>query len=363
MELCFFGAYDPFYPRIAILRRGLKLNSKTVFEWRLPLGLKSWARYPLCLLRVVCSPACLGKRRGALFVPSFGHKDVPLAFLLTRLLARPLIFDPLASRYETKITDWRRKREESWTAWWNRVLDRLAMRMADLTLADTKTHQDYYIQEFGLRREKTAVLPVGFDDSLWHLENMVRPKSEKFTVVFFGSFLPLHGAEQIVQAAFLLSAEKPNLRFLLIGSGQTWPRIRSLLEGARPENLLLWGWLPETRLAHIVAKEADLCLGLFGATPKARRVVPHKVFQAMALGKPVLTLDTPAVREFFRHQEEIYLCPSAEPEAIAESILALQQQEELRQKIARQGKALVWEKYSPASLGRVLIELIEKRFN
>ena len=61
---------------------------------------------------------------------------------------------------------------------------------------------------------------------------------------------------------------------------------------------------------------ADLCLGVFGATPKAARVVPHKVYTALAAGRPVLTADTPAVRELLRPGEEVWTMPPGDPDAL-----------------------------------------------
>jgi len=363
MALCFFGAYDPAYSRTAILRRGLALNGQPALELHLPARLKAWARYPLGFGRALTFKNLWRQGSVHLFVPSFGHKDVPLAFILTRLFGRRLIFDPLASRYETKILDWQRQPQRSLAAFWNHFLDRWSLRLSDLVLADTSAHKEYYCQEFGLAKSRVAVLPVGFDDSIWRPATLSVPKNKPFTVVFFGSFLPLHGVEQVARAAGLLSQEKPPIYFRFIGSGQTWPRVQTLLQESKAERISLEGWLAERDLALKVAAEADLCLGLFGRSPKAWRVVPHKIFQALALGKPVLTLDTPAVREFFRPQEEIYLCPSSEPEAIAQAIIELRQDEALRRRLAEQGRDLVWQKYTPLVLGRTLLELVKSYFN
>ena len=363
MTVCFFGAFDPSYPRTAILRRGLKINGQAWYDWRLPAGLKAWARYPLGLAQALVNQPQLGKM-ACLFVPSFGHKDVPLAYLLSRKKTIPLIFDPLASRYETKILDWRRKPPDSLTARWNYFLDKLSFRLADLVLADTRAHRDYYCQEFGLEASRVAILPVGFDDSLWSARNENHQEEKKpFTVVFFGSFLPLHGVEEMARAALIAIRREPSMRFLFIGSGQTFPLVSNLLMGERSGRIQLLGWMRERQLVQLIRREAHVCFGLFGPTPKASRVVPHKIFQAMALGKAVITLDTPAIREFFTHGENIYLCPSAEPEAIAHGLIELYSQPEMRQKIAENSRQLVYKKFNPQALGKTFISLIEARFN
>lgn len=361
MFLCFFGAYDPSYPRTAILLRGLKLIGEKLYEWRLP-QVKSWIRYPLGLSQ---APFKLGQvpKRACFFVPAFGHKDVPLAFMMARLRASQLIFDPLASRYETKIIDWQRRSPNSWAARWNYWLDHWTMKLADLVLADTQIHGQYYCHEFGLKASQVAVLPVGFNDSLWRHEPSQEVYGHKpFTAVFFGSFLPLHGVDRLAEAALLVNKREPSIRFLFIGQGQTFPLVKRIIARSESEKIQFLGWLNEKDLAKVVSQEADLCFGLFGQTPKAQRVVPHKIFQSMAIGKPVMTLDTPAVREFFTHGENIYLCPSGEPEVIASGIIELYYERDRREKIAQNGYKLVWNKFTPSALARSLISLLEAKY-
>ena len=61
---------------------------------------------------------------------------------------------------------------------------------------------------------------------------------------------------------------------------------------------------------------ADVCLGIFGATEKAARVIPNKVFQIIASGRPLITADTPAARELLEPGPAIQLVPAADPDAL-----------------------------------------------
>lgn len=371
MDVCFFGGYDFHYPRNSVLRWGLSANGVSVTQVHAQRGSRFWLRYPLLLLRFLrhCRTSKSEAPDSFLLVPEFCQKDVPLARALAWISSRNLIFDPLASRFETKILDWRWRSEDSLPAWWNRTLDRLAFQLADLVLADTEAHKGYYYREFGLPKEKIEVLPVGFDDRIFtaSLAEYVataraRLETSPFTVMFFGSFLPLHGVEVTIRAAHRVWKEDRTIRFALVGSGQTWLRARKLATELGLINVSFEGWLDQLNLAQKIAREADLVLGIFGRTEKATRVVPHKVFQAMALRKPVVTAATPACQEFFTHRQNIYFSPAGDADSLARAILELRADRSLGEEIAVGGYELVRDRFTPKALGLRLQDILARHF-
>jgi len=357
MQVFFFGAYDPAYPRNSVIKKGLRLNGIEVFECHVRPKYKFWLRYPLLISRWL---SFLFKH-SFFFVPEFCQKDVPLAKVLSIMTSRKVVFDPLAPRFETKITDWRRKPSRSWQARWNFKIDFWAFKLSDLVLADTRAHKDYYCSNYGIPAERVEVLPVGYDDELYKPSAAAR-KEESFTVLFFGSFLPLHGVELILEAARIVSLKEPLIQFKLIGSGQTYPRASALASELGLSSVQFEGWLPQYELPQKIAS-SDICLGIFGKTEKARRVVPHKIFQAMGMRKPVITARTPAVEEFFTHGENIFLIEELEPEKLAQAILELRRDANLRERIAKKGYELVSKEFSPRAIGRALMRIINRHFS
>ncbi len=356
MRLCFFGAYDPEYPRNTVIKRGLSLNGVDVSECWLPPKYKFWLRYPLLASRYLSS--CV--KGDIFFVPEFCQKDVPLAKILSLLSSKKIVFDPLAGRFETKIMDWKRKPQDSWQARLNFKIDSWAFRLSDLILADTKAHKDYFCQKYCLPSEKVEVLPVGFDDVLFK-PSAVAEQENLFTVLFFGSFLPLHGVDCILEAANIISSKEPSIQFRLIGSGQTLFLAKNLASKFGSSNVLFEDWLPLSELPQRISS-SDICLGIFGRTEKARRVVPHKIFQAMGMRKPVITVQTPAVEEFFSHRENIFLIQESRSDLLAQAILELKREEDLRERIAERGYQLVSKEFSPEAIGRTLLRILEKNF-
>jgi len=378
MKFVFFGGYHPAYPRSAVFRRGLRLDGAEVRECRAGTNFKAWMRYPLLFLSWFRSGGAAGITAGQpcyIFVPEFCQKDMPLAWFLSLLSSKKVIFDPLASRYETKIVDWKRKPADSPSAWWNFKIDTMAFRLADLVLADTAAHKDYYCREYGVKPGKVEVLPLGYDDELFkpgnvpqssfgrlsaqHPRTIPAAVAGEFRALFFGSFLPLHGADIIIEAANIVAGRDPAVKFLMIGSGQTLPGIKAAASGLKNVDFL--DWLPQAELPPAI-ETADVCLGIFGRTEKTRRVVPHKVFQSMGMRKPVISARTPAAEELFTHRKDIYFCDEPLPRTLAKAILELKNDPALREKIAAEGYELVRVKHSPQAVADRLIQAARARF-
>jgi glycosyltransferase involved in cell wall biosynthesis len=358
MRFTFFGGYDPDYPRNAVLRKGLRFAGAEVRECRVSPRLKFWARTPGLAAR-------FRRDTDVLLVPEFCQKDVPQAAFLARLTGKKVVFDPLASRFETKIVDWGWRPADSPAARWNHRIDLKAFRLADLVLADTSAHRDYFCADYGLPASKFEVLPVGYDEEIYRPPSgpavdpaAVRPDGA-FDVVFYGSYLPLHGAEVIAEAARIVASADPSIRFTLIGGGRTFESVKTAAAGLG--NVVFVGRLPEIVLRDRVAS-ADLCLGIFGRTEKARRVVPNKVFQCLGLGKAVITARTPAVEEFFRDGENLRLCEEPFPETLAAAVLQLRRDPALRGRLARAGLARAQAEFTSAAIGRRLLEIVTARF-
>ena len=64
-----------------------------------------------------------------------------------------------------------------------------------------------------------------------------------------------------------------------------------------------------------------VCLGIFGDTGKANRVIPNKAFQILLSGKPLITRDSAAIRELIGPDHNgVLLVPPANPQALADAV-------------------------------------------
>jgi len=344
MRIVMFGGFDPAYARNQVLRLGLARLGVAVEACRAP----SRARLVRRSAVLVARWSRLA-RPDAVLVPEFRHKDVPLARFLADLAGASLVVDPLVSRYDTKVDDWGSAAPASLQAGHNRRIDRAAVRFADLLLCDTEAHARYFHAHYRVPLARIAVVPVGFDDTVF------RPlapaaATAPFRVAFFGSFLPLHGAETIVAAARRLHGE--GILFRLIGGGQTW----GVAEVARRDGIEveLVPTLPPRELVAELAS-AHVLLGIFGTTPKAGRVVPNKLYQGLALERAVITADTPALRESFLPGEHLLAVPPGDAVRLADAILRLRDDAGLRLRLAAAGARAVHSRFTPEAVARRLL--------
>lgn len=322
------GTYESDYPRTRVLQTGLRELGVEVVECHRPVweltrhkagSFLAPSRLPATALRYATAWGGVARdqrRAGRVDAIVAGYPaqlDVPFAAACARARRVPLVVDAMISLSDTLAGD--RQRVSGLSGAALRRLDRFAVRRSDLLLTDTESHARYFNSRFAADPERTGVVPVGAEPKLFRPTPV--PEDEPHAL-FYGKLSPLHGLETVLAAARLPGV--PPLR--LIGDGQLRPWLEAELDRDRPPGLEHLSWVPYERLGEELAA-ASICLGIFGASAKAKRVAPNKVFQAMAAGRPIVTADTPGVREVLSDGENAILVPAADPAALAAAMSRL----------------------------------------
>lgn len=245
------------------------------------------------------------------WVPCFRQRDMHSAVYWARKWGCPLIFDPLISAYQKEVFE-----KEKWPEGDKRAAklcrwEANLYEQADFIIADTHLHRKYYTEIFGIDPDKVMVIHVGADEQLFQpqpLPNM----GGRVEVLFYGSFLKLHGSEAIVDAASMLDDQR--IQWVLMGEGDAKSRIQQRARNLR--NVHFEPWIDYDRLPQRISR-AHILLGVFGTTPKASMVIPNKVFQAMAMGRPLVTLPSKAYPQCVRESDVIGWVPPGDPQALA----------------------------------------------
>lgn len=280
-----------------------------------------------------------------------GFLAQPLFPLAALLGYRDVVADFFISLYDTLCLDRGTFSPEGAVGRFLRHYDRWCLSRARLVLTDTEENADFYAATFGIERSKFLAIPVSANTTLFKPTPV--PEQDRLKVFFACTFLPLHGAEIVYQAARLLGTER-QIEITIVGKGQTSGRLDRELERWELPNVRRIPWIDYHRLADAVA-EADICLGgHFSLNPKARRVVPGKVFQYLAMAKPVILGDGPANRRLFVDGRHAVFCQPESADDLARAIWHLAGDAGLRRQIARNGYLLFQEKFHPDAVAALL---------
>ncbi|MBN2397140.1 MAG: glycosyltransferase [Deltaproteobacteria bacterium] len=316
IRVCYILSYrSPEYVRTASLLQALRRihGIEVLTAVNEARGIR---RYAQTLRRLLALKA--GKDPDCYILGFRGYELFWIVRMLTR--GKPLILDHLMSPYDSLVHERKRVREGGVIAGIIRRYERSILRHADIVLTDTPLHRSYLSGLFGVDAGKIRAVPVGTDEELFRPASAPVPGDgdDLFRVLFYGSFLPLHGIDVILEAARILR-DTP-IRFTVIGGrGRPLRAFHDTVERLGLDHVAHRRWVPYRRLPGLI-READVCLGgPFGGTGQARRVVTGKALQALAMGKAVI-VGAAADACGFQDRENCLLVPQGDGEELARAI-------------------------------------------
>lgn len=335
MRILFWGTYDSGKPRLRVLRDGLRRIGVIVEEihrnpWS---GIEDksqihgvWPKLKIASAWFLAYPGLIWRLARAskpdlILVNYPALLDVLIASLVGRIRRIPVAWNVFISLYDTIIEDRRLWRSNSMRAKVLYSIERFALRCPQLVFMDTRAHARRLESLFSLPNGRVGEVWVGVESSVFatHSEPPgITSDSANLRVLFYGQFIPLHGIPVIVEAARLL--KHAPVSWTLIGRGQEQVKVRAMID-AEPLPKLRWiDWVNYDELRQHLAA-SDICLGIFGISKKAASVIPNKVFQIVAAGRPLITRDSDAIRELLGHAPPCtYLIPPDDPAALAAAI-------------------------------------------
>lgn len=118
----------------------------------------------------------------------------------------------------------------------------------------------------------------------WRVEQGFSP--DDFLLIYAGIIGHAQGLEVILQAASML-ADRPHVKFLLVGSGPVRDALIKMKEDLKLENLYFYQNRPKQEVIPII-KAADVAIIPLRKLDLFKGAIPSKIFENLALRKPIL---------------------------------------------------------------------------
>jgi glycosyltransferase involved in cell wall biosynthesis len=303
------------------------------------------------------------KGKDYIFLPYSSYKFIFLVLSLKLFTNKTIIYDAFISFYDTFVTDRKRFKAFSISGIIAYLLDYLVLKVADILVFDTKEHQEYFVEKYNINKNKKKLLiwPVSLnlkeiDNFLSNVDNNSDNNydnnnlfsKDKFNILFYGTYIPLQGIEYIVKAAKILKDQK-DISFALLGDGQEKDNIEKIIKKDNIDNIELINSVTYDKLFSYI-KTADLCLGIFGDTDKAKRVIANKVLECLSAKKIVITGRNNALERYFEGNNDIVYCELANEKDLAEKILEIYKDYEQYKKLGYNGREKIEISFSTKAL-------------
>lgn len=348
------GNYGPDYPRNRTIMSCMQQMGWTIEQFQPRVS--CWGHLEAWLHKF--APPDL------VWVPCFRQRDISSAIRWARSHGVPLVFDPLISAYDKRVNERGKYPANSWRA--RRLLrqESKLFSLADIVIADTRGHYDYFRDKLGVPDARLVVIPVGAEESLFYPnEGDDTATLEIPEVLFFGSFIALQGPQVITRAISIYDGPPVKWRFLGTGPLRTRceqdvARLRTAAPGI---DVRFEDWIPYRELADRI-RHADILLGVFGCGEKTLRVIPNKVFQSLACGKPVITIHAEVYPEaLLRGSDSGITWVSADnPRELAKAVATLAADSTLRMKYGKQARNIYENFFSNDEIIRKIHSVVER---
>jgi len=280
-----------------------------------------------------------------------GLYDVPVAHRIARFRRRKYVLDAFMSPWLIALERGLVQRAPL-TGKMLHAIERATLTRPDLILQDTAEYAAWTRREFGVSPDRVRLVPTGADTTLFFPRPYAPSPDGSFRIVYVGTFIPNHDVGTMIRAAARLR-DISEIRFRFVGDGPDRPAAEQFARDHGLAQIRFDPPVPPDQVPHCLA-EVDIALGAFGTTPQSLMTIQNKIYEALAMAKPVVTGDSPAVRSLFEHARHLWLCPRANPEALADALRHLHQNPSVRQSLAEAGHARFREVGTIEAIGRTL---------
>jgi len=229
-----------------------------------------------------------------------------------------------------------------------RAIERKTLRGAGRVLAINEQLRNYAIS-MGAEPAKTTVTRAGVD-----LERF-NPKVDSggvrktygiqrgdLVLLFMGWLYSFSGLKEVALELAKTRNEYPNVKILVVGDGDLFPELRAIKSKYGLEQLILAGRQQYDKIPSFISA-SDICLLPAHDNVVMRNIVPIKMYEYLACGKPIISTRLPGImKEFGNDTGVIYV---DEPSEVLKKVIEMCNDDKHVAECVSRGREFV-EKYS-----------------
>lgn len=197
-----------------------------------------------------------------------------------------------------------------------RAVEARNMKAADMVISINEGLREYTIK-MGADPDRTEVIRAGVDLEAFNPDDREAIRSnygiqDDETVLFFMGWLyEFSGLKEVALA--LAKNQDSKIKLLILGKGDLWSTLQEIRrDHGLEERIIMVPWVPFPDVPKYIMA-ADICILPAHENEIMMNIVPIKVYEYMAAGKPVLATSLPGLmKEFGKTNGVLYAASSEE---------------------------------------------------
>lgn len=231
-------------------------------------------------------------------------------------------------------------------------MERLTKFADDITVVSNFLQEKFGGKKVPHGKDTEAFNPEKFDGEKLRKEWCIQNKK---IIVFLGTPHPYKGVEDIIHAIKKLKRE--DVYLMAVGVNKEDPYMKKIIDIGEDKVIPVEGYRPFSEIPKFLSM-ADLIILPQHISPATIGQVPGKLFDAMAMAKPIISTNISDIPEILEGCG-IVVEPN-DIDAIAKNILYLLENEDIAEEMGKKAREKCVEKYSWDAMGKVLIEIFSK---
>lgn len=190
-----------------------------------------------------------------------------------------------------------------------RIFEKKVYENADRIVAITPKLSDYVIN-LGASKDKVELLFTGVDTNQFNpkvdstkLRKELNLSNDCIVIVFIGTLFEFCGMDRYIEQFPEILKEFPETKLIVVGGGFLLEKLKQLVRDLELEDsVILTGFQPYEMMPQYI-NLADICINPFQINNTTRDIMPGKILQYLACGKPVIATPLPGMKAVIPDEE------------------------------------------------------------
>jgi glycosyltransferase involved in cell wall biosynthesis len=175
-------------------------------------------------------------------------------------------------------------------------------------------------------------------------------------VLYIGTLFDFSGLDTYLEQFSHVVAKVPKAKLVIVGGGSLFASLKKRIsELDLSESVIMTGFKPFDMMPQFI-NMANICLIPFKVNGVTRDIVPGKILQYLACGKPVLATPLPGMVSLLKGQ--MHGIVYSEIDEFAENTIKLLEDKEMALRLGKTGYQFVKDNHDEIKLGRKLEKIL-----